>query len=176
MCSRAGLYLCPATDRSNITGTKLRKSDFRIHFTAVSGSKFCGVPGCRSLGRETFGASPPLIGAGNLKFLRVPLSLSLGRETQTPFHSVRVSVIASQLLLVFRSLCAVFGTGLLSVGYAGSIKSTSDDRMLKMKKNQRKLPKMPKKPAKTSRTNRNSQNKAERSTTKSESSTVRGCL
>ena len=32
----------------------------------------------------------------------------------------------------------------------------------------------PKKPAKTSRTNRNSQNKAERSTTKSESSTVRG--
>ena len=52
---------------------------------------------------------------------------SLGRETQTPFHSVRVSVIASQLLLVFRSLCAVFGTGLLSVGYAGSIKSTSDD-------------------------------------------------
>ena len=99
MCSRAGLYLCPATDRSNITGTKLRKSGFRIHFTAVSGSKFCGVPGRRSL----------------------------GRETQTPFHSVRVSVIASQLLLVFRSLCAVFGTGLLSVGYAGSIKSTSDD-------------------------------------------------
>ena len=53
MCSRAGLYLCPATDRSNITGTKLRKSGFRIHFTAVSGSKFCGVSGCRSLGRET---------------------------------------------------------------------------------------------------------------------------
>lgn len=127
MCSRAGLYLCPATDRSNITGTKLRKSGFRIHFTAVSGSKFCGVPGRRSLGRETFGASPPLIGAGNLKFLRVPLSLSLGRETQTPLCYVRVAVIALRLLFVFRSLCAVFGTGLLSVGYAGSIKSTSDD-------------------------------------------------
>ena len=31
------------------------------------------------------------------------------------------------LLFIFRSLCAVLGTGLLSVGYAGGIKSTSDD-------------------------------------------------
>ena len=56
-----------------------------------------------------------------------PLLRSSGRETQTPLCYVRVAVIALRLLFVFRSLCAVFGTGLLSVGYAGSIKSTSDD-------------------------------------------------
>ena len=114
MCSRAGLDLGRATDRSNITGTKLRKSGFRIHFTAVSGSKFW------------WSFWLPLVGAGNLKFLRVPLSLSLGGKA-TPLCYVWVAVIALRLLLVFRSLCAVFGTGLLSVGYAGSIKSTSDD-------------------------------------------------
>ena len=55
------------------------------------------------------------------------MTCSVGSDSSAALRLGSGNYFVITLLLIFRSLCAVFGTGLLSVGYAGGIESTSDD-------------------------------------------------